>query len=373
MIRSHSLRVFASAMIAMTAAGAGAQDRPSPTDEAEAIGSLRNAKVAFPMRGERAALTYIAGDLTDAEVAELGAIAPNVRIVVASSRGEAMTHAGDAQGVDGRFVTAEFIAAAPNLVWVQSPSAGVERFLAVAPLVENDRIVLTNMRAAHGPAIADHAFAMLLTLTRGMREIEANRAKGVWSQEDARPRPIALAGRTMLVVGLGGIGTEVAKRASGFGMRVIATRRTDSPRPDYVERVGGPGDLLAMLPEADVVAICVPLTPETDKMFGAAAFAVMKQSSYLINVGRGRVVDTAALMEALKSGRLAGACLDVTDPEPLPPDHPLWKMANVVISPHASADSEETDRRRWLLMRENIRRFGAGEPLLNTVDKTAGY
>jgi phosphoglycerate dehydrogenase-like enzyme len=347
--------------------------QPAPDATAEAIGSLRNARIAFPMEGERAPLTFIASGLSEAQVAELASLAPNLSIINASSRQEALEHAPKAHGADARFASAEFIAMAPNLVWVQSPSAGVERLVAMPGLADNDRIVVTNMRAAHAPAIADHAFAMLLSLTRNMRPLHANQVRGLWSDGDPAPRPIALAGRTMLVVGLGGIGGEVAQRAHGFGMRVFATRRTDTPAPDYVERIGKPDDLLAMLPEADVVAICLPLTTETEKLFNAAAFEAMKPGAYLINVGRGRIVDTPALVNALESGRLAGACLDVTDPEPLPPDHPLWKMPTVVISPHISSDSEETDRRRWALFRENIRRFAAGEPLLNVVDKSAGY
>ena len=177
----------------------------------------------------------------------------------------------------------------------------------------------------------------------------------------------------MLVVGIGGIGTEIAQRAHGFGMRVIATRRSETPAPAYVEKVGKPGDLMAMLPEADVVAVCVPLTAETEGMISEEAFAAMKPGAYLINIARGRIVDTDALVKALESGRLAGACLDVTDPEPLPEGHPLWKQQNVIITPHIAADGELTEERSAALFTENLRRFGAGEPLLNCVDKKAGY
>ena len=177
----------------------------------------------------------------------------------------------------------------------------------------------------------------------------------------------------MLVVGLGGIGTEIAQRANGFGMKVIGTRRSDRPSPDYVKRVGKPKDLLAMLPEADVVVLAVPLTDETKNMLNTAAFDAMKTGAYLINIARGKVVNTDALLKALKSGRLAGACLDVTDPEPLPANHELWKQANVIITPHIASRSEVTNKRRSALLVENMRRFGAGEPLLNVVDKKAGY
>ncbi len=346
---------------------------PTP-DSPESIGSLRNARAAFPMPpGQRTPLTFIAGDLSDAERAELAAAAPNVRILTASTREQALSHASEAHGIDARFATPEFLAQAPNLVWVQAMSAGVDRLVAIKPLTDNNRIVVTNMRAVHGPAIADHAFAMLLTLTRNMREHAANQAQARWPRDDGPTRATALHGETMLVVGIGGIGTEIARRANAFGMRVIATRRTDTPAPAFVQRVGRPDDLLNMLPEADVVAICVPLTPETERLFNAKALAAMKPTAILINIARGRIVDTDALVDALTHHRLAGACLDVTDPEPLPAAHPLWHFGNVVITPHTAADANLTDVRRRSILLENMRRFGAGEPLLNVVDKRAGY
>jgi phosphoglycerate dehydrogenase-like enzyme len=252
-------------------------------------------------------------------------------------------------------------------------SAGVDRYIGMEPLMKNDKIVLTNFRGVHGPAIADHAMAMLLSLTRDLRPHLSNQKKQRGGREEGSGRPIALDGRTMLVVGIGGIGTEIGQRAHGFGMRVIGTRRSTTPAPAFFEKVGQSKDLMAMLPEADVVAIAVPLTDETKGMFNAAAFAAMKKGSYLINIARGKVVETDALMAALKSGKLAGACLDVTEPEPLPSSHPLWDLPNVIITPHIAAEAEVTDQRRVVLMRENMRRFGAGEPLLNTVDKQAGY
>jgi phosphoglycerate dehydrogenase-like enzyme len=156
-------------------------------------------------------------------------------------------------------------------------------------------------------------------------------------------------------------------------MHVIATRRSETPAPEFVERCGRADELLAMLPQADVVAIAVPLTPETERLFDARAFAAMKPGSYLVNIARGKVVDTGALLDALSSKRLAGACLDVTDPEPLPADHPLWRLPNVVITPHVASNAELTDERARALFVENLRRFDAGEPLYNVVDKLAGY
>jgi len=341
---------------------------------AEEIGSLRNARVALPRTPDRTTLTYFTQELSEPHRREVERLAPHLRVIAGLSREQALGRAAEAHAVDASYATPEFLRAASNLVWVQSQSAGVDRYLSVKELVETDRIVLTNMRGIHGPAIADHVFAMLLALTRDLPVHLAGRADGRWNEDGSGVlRPIALKGRTLLVVGLGGIGTEIARRGHGFDMRVLGIRRGDDPAPPFVERVAKPTELLALLPQADVVAIAVPLTAETTGMFDRAAFAAMKPASFLVNIGRGKVVDTDALLAALTSGKLAGACLDVTDPEPLPGDHPLWKLPNVVITPHVSSVAELTDDRRWALFLENLRRFDAGEPLLNVVDKRVGY
>ena len=177
----------------------------------------------------------------------------------------------------------------------------------------------------------------------------------------------------MLVVGLGGIGSEIAERAKAFGMTVWATRRSEAPKPDFVDRVELSPALLSMLPQVDVVVIAAPLTPETQGMFNKEAFAAMKKGAFFVNVSRGAIAVQEELIAALQSGKLAGAGLDVTAPEPLPASSPLWSMRNVVITPHMAADGEVTETRQWTLLRENLRRFAAGEPLYNVVDKQAGY
>ncbi len=338
---------------------------------AEELGSLRNARVAIEMGDTKTQLTYFTSSISESERAQLARLAPNVRIVTGLSRKEALARAEEAHGINARYASPEFLTKATKLRWVQVSSAGVDRYLGIKPLMENDKLVLSNNRAVHGPAIADHAMAMLLSLTRNLKYYAKNQKQAKWARGGGES--IALQGKTMLVVGLGGIGTEIAQRANGFGMKVIGTRRSDRPSPDYVKRVGKPKDLLAMLPEADVVALAVPLTDETKNMLNKAAFDAMKPGAYLINIARGKVVNTDAMMKALKSGRLAGACLDVTDPEPLPANHELWKQANVIITPHIASHSEVTNKRRSALLVENLRRFGAGEPLLNVVDKKAGY
>ena len=340
---------------------------------ADEIGSSRNARIAFPMESGPVELTFLARRMSDDDIAQLRRSVPNLRVITGLSREEALRMAPQVHGIDGPYCSRELLRAAGNLRWVQSSSAGVERYLALPELRDNGRIVLTNMRAVHGPTIADHAFAMLLALTRDLPHYLNAAKRGTWNRRGSGSEPIALAGRTLLVVGLGGIGTEVARRGKGFGMRVLATRRSDTPPPPYVDRQGRPDQLLALLPEADVVALCVPLTKQTTGLIGERELGAMKPGAYLVNVARGKVVVTEALVKALQDGRLAGACLDVTDPEPLPSDHPLWSMPNVVITPHVSGRSALTGERRRTLYLENLRRFGAGEPLLNVVDKRAGY
>jgi len=311
--------------------------------------------------------------MSDEDFAKLQQAAPGVRIIDGLDRESALEYASVAHAADAHLLSPAFFENAPNFVWAQSRSAGVDRYMTLDALVNNDRIVLTNMRAAHGPTIADHSMAMLLSLTRNLRAYHEQQREHGWRRNPPGTDPIALQGRTMLVVGFGGIGSEIGRRAHGHGMRIIATRRSDRPGPDWVSRMGTAGDLMDMLPEADVVALAVPLTPETEHLIDADAFAAMKPGAYLINIARGRVVDTGAMLDALRSGRLAGAALDVTDPEPLPENHPLWDEPNVIITPHVAGVADLTRDRAFALLEENMRRFDAGEPLLNVVDKEAGY
>lgn len=335
------------------------------------VGSLRNARPALPAPAPGERWTYFASELSAEELEDLERSAPGVRIVAALSREQALARAAEAHGVEAYYATPEFLARAENLAWVQAMSAGVERYLDVPALRESERIVLSNQQGASGPAIADHAFAMLLTLTRDLRFYAKEQDAARWTRSG--DRAFALQDKTLLVVGLGGIGTEIARRGAGFGMHVLATRRSDAPGPDFVARLGSSEDLMSMLPEADVVAIAVPLTAETEGLFNTEAIAAMKPGAILINVARGKVVDTSALLDALRSGHLGGACLDVTEPEPLPPGHALWREPGVVITPHVASAAELTGERATALLRENLRRFGAGEPLLNVADKAAGY
>jgi phosphoglycerate dehydrogenase-like enzyme/glyoxylase-like metal-dependent hydrolase (beta-lactamase superfamily II) len=323
---------------------------------------------------ERPPLKFLSGPLSPDLLEGLKRAAPNVEVVEARGLEEAMALAPGVHGMSSEFCDPDLLRAAVSLRWVQAFSAGVEHLVAIPELAGNDSVVLTNMKAMFGPTIADHAFAMLLSLTRSLPFFDALKAEGKWGRGNgALPETGELRGRTMLVVGLGGIGTQVAERAHAFGMRVVALDPRAAPPPYFVARIEKPEGLHALLPEADVVAVCCPLTPKTTGLLGRKEFSLVKPGAILINIARGRIVDTEALLEALKSGRLSGAGLDVTDPEPLPTDHPLWKVPNVVLTPHVAGLSPGARARTRALFVENLRRFGAGLPMLNVVDKKAGY
>jgi phosphoglycerate dehydrogenase-like enzyme len=297
---------------------------------------------------------------------------PNLEFVTAANAGEIAMNVMDcdaAVGMWGGFADA-LAPGAKNLEWIQSASAGVEDFVRV-PEIVGSKVVLTNAKIIQGPEIGDHAMALLLNLTRDIKGFNEQMATG-WKRESRLPL-IELRGKTMLVIGLGGIGNQVAERAAAFGMRVLATDPKDIPYSSAVDYLGKPDELHALLPKADVVAVCAPRTPATEKMLGEEEFALMKEGVYVIGVSRGALIDTDALVAALENGTVPAAGLDVTDPEPLPAGHALWKMPNVTITPHVAGESDGIEGRMIQLFRENIKRFVEGLPLRNVVDKKAGY
>jgi len=296
-------------------------------------------------------------------------VAPNLEWVNARNDREALEKIADVDGMMGP-LSPKLFQAAKKLRWVHSRSAGVEGYF-FPEFVKSD-MTLTNGRGLFGPAIADHVMGMILMFSKGLAVQHERQLKSQWGR--APNLPIHdLQGQTMLILGLGGIGREVAQRAAGFGMKIIAVDPKPIDRPRSVSHIGPPQEMDALLPTADVVVCCVPLTPKTDKYINRERFQRMKPSAYFINISRGEVVDQEALVEALKSKTIAGAGLDVTDPEPLPSDHPLWKLDNLILTPHMSGQTGQSWDRVWLLLRENVRRFAIGEPLLNVVDKQAGY
>lgn len=310
----------------------------------------------------------IVPNLMPARLNELKRVAPDVLFVPVRSAEDAAKEAGDADAVLG-FCTADIVKAGKNLRWIQVGHAGVEKDLNAE--LAGSSVALTNTQRLYGPNVADQAMALLLCLTRGLREAVPGHGSGVWKAPEAPPRE--LHGKTMLVIGLGGIGTQISRRAHAFGMRVMAIDPKDMERPAFVFSLDKPERLTSLIGKADVVVVACPLTKETRGMIGKEQLAGMKKGAYLINIARGGVVDTATLVDALEKKHLGGAGLDVADPEPLPDGHALWKMKNVVISPHIGGQSDEARDRQWRLWRENVRRFAAGEPLLCVVDKGKGY
>ena len=267
----------------------------------------------------------------------------------------------------------QLIRTAKKLRWLQHFGSGVDRCL-LSPEAKQADFILTNAQHTAGPPIAEHVIAMLMMLARNLQYFHHLQQEQTWQRPPDTPSPmIEIGGKTMLVVGLGGIGTEVARRAAALGMRVMATRRSGREGPDFVDYVGLSDELLALVAQADVIVNTLPLTRETTGIFNSEFFAVVKQGAYFISIGRGRSTDTAALIAALKSGKLAGAALDVTDPEPLTKGHELWTLPNVIITPHISYMTDRGFERNRLVITENLRRYINGERLLNVVDLDRGY
>jgi phosphoglycerate dehydrogenase-like enzyme len=259
-----------------------------------------------------------------------------------------------------------------KLRWVHSLSAGVEKIIHI-PELRDSEIILTNAKIVQAPEIGDHTFALLLLLTRNLKHYERAMDDGWIRHVPPRLPIIELTGKTMLIIGIGGIGRQVAQRAAAFEMRVLAVDPKDIPHTRDVEYVGKPDELNDLLPQADVVVSAVPHTTESEGMLGKEQFDLMKDGVYVINVSRGKIVQTDALVAALESGKVRGAGLDVTNPEPLPKNHPLWKMDNVIITPHIATVSDIADNRRIKLVRDNIERFVTGRRLRNMVNKQVQY
>jgi len=309
----------------------------------------------------------VAVGLSPAAIEELNSVTPGVRVVrVESDR--LPSEVADADALFGT-VNPRLIQAGKKLKWVQTYSAGVESY--VSPELQNSGIVLTNAKIIQGPQIADHAMALLLALTRDLYLTIPKRSSQEWPRGEYHP--VELNGKTAVVIGVGGIGMQIAQRASAFGMEVIGVDPKDISYTSFLKEVVPPDRLDTVLPKADVVFVSAPLTAKSEGMMGSKQFELMKKGSYFIAVSRGRLYDSAALVKALDSRQLAGAGLDVTNPEPLPKGHPLWNFENVLITPHIAGQSDGIGERRMALLKENIRRFAKGETLINMVDKAEGY
>ena len=259
------------------------------------------------------------------------------------------------------------LAKAESLRWVQVASAGVEGMM--YPAFKASDIILTNSRRMHGSQIAEHAFALLLSLTRRIiTQYEFMKGKR-WEKVPC----IELAGMTMGILGLGGIGRAIATRAKAFEFNVIAVDPESMEKPESVTELGKLDWLLDFMAKSNVVVVCCPITPETHKLLSHEQFNQMQDGSYLVNISRGKVVDEDALIAALRSGKLAGAGLDVTYTEPCPPESPLWTEPNVVLTAHSAGSSQHIEARTMRLFIDNLHRYVKGESLINVADKEKGY
>ena len=299
---------------------------------------------------------------------------PQLRIVVARAEEAFTRELPDAEILVVMKIKPEHFALCRKLRWIHSPMAGVTSLL-LPELVSSD-VIVTNGRSVHSVPVAEQTLAILFALARRLPACFRFQAQQEWGQEEfwlPGKKPFELHGKTLGMVGLGAIGQELVPRAKALGMRVIAVRRDPANKAAMVDRVYSPGQLHDMLAEADFVVLAAPDTPEMIRLIGAAELKQMKPTAYLINVARGTLVDTEALVKGLEAGEIAGAGLDVTDPEPLPPDHPLWKLPNALITPHLGGASDRFWERESALLLENLRRYLSKEPLLNIVEKARGY
>jgi phosphoglycerate dehydrogenase-like enzyme len=306
---------------------------------------------------------------TAAEIRQIESQGQDVKITVPANSDELSKLLPEADVVFGA-MNAEMLAKAKNLRWLQATEAGVDKLL--FPELIKSNVVVTNMARMFAPAISETAIGMLLSLTRGLNKYYIPQfEKRTWRPER---NLVEVDGMTMGVVGLGGLGSATAMRAHyGFNMRILATDTKPLVKPIFVDTLREPAWLMEMVPQVDVLVSAAPLTRETEGMFNEKVFRAMKKTAYFINISRGPLVEEKALVQALKEGWIAGAGLDVANPEPLPSSHAYWDCPNTVITCHTAGFSPQRQIRLVGLLAENVRRYSSGLPLMNVVDKQRGY
>ncbi|MCG8514151.1 MAG: D-2-hydroxyacid dehydrogenase [Halanaerobiales bacterium] len=315
----------------------------------------------------------LAQDLKDSYYQSIYEVWPGCRIVKALDFVSQKREIGNSQVLavfSGNFKV-DLLYEAKKLKWIQSWSAGVDQFTepeSLKYLIDNN-IKLTTMSGVHGNIIAEHVMGLVISLSRKLY-------KFYWQQKNQQWQWIKvdqLEDRVMAIIGLGSIGQEIAARARAFKMKIIGVKRDTGTRIPNIDHLYSHDELLTVLKEADYVVVAVPLTDETHQMIGEDEFRVMKNSACFINISRGQVVDEEMLIRALEEGHIAGAGLDVFTEEPLPPDSPLYKLDNVLITPHIAGVFPAYDQKAIKIFLENLKRFKSGSPLLNLVDYNRGY
>lgn len=304
-------------------------------------------------------------------LADLSASFPAIQFVAAATPEEQVVQAEEADAIYG-WPSGPVVLAARRLRWVHVGFTGIERIHESPELVAGPAI-LTNVRGSTADTIADHAFAMILTFTRRVRELAADQRAHRWDRPLRSAQMVELSGSTLGILGFGRIGSAIARRAAAFGLETYAVDLYPTAQSPDLKALWGLERLDDLLALSDYFVVAVPLTPQTKGLIDGRRIGLMKRGAHLFVVSRGNVVDEEALVEALRSGQLAGAGLDVTAEEPLPADSPLWDVESLFITPHCSGFSKQSTDRAWETFKENVRRFAAGEPLVNVCDKRAGF
>lgn len=348
----------------LTANGAGAA--------AGALAPVTMESYPLAMPGAGAALDHVKivtrARIPDEYQKDIRALSSGVELKICDSENEFHREIADTQVIYGG-ISVEDLKAAKQLKWIQYTAAGVEGIL--SPELVQCPVVLTNMQRIYAPAISETAIGLILALAHGINRYAVQTKDHIWNRVEGL---YDVSGMTLGMVGLGGIGTETAYRAHyGFGMKILAVDPKPLPKPSFVAELHSVDWLSKMVPQVDILMSAAPHTRESEGMFNESIFRAMKPSALFINMSRGKLVDTPALVRALKEGWIAGAGLDVAYKEPLPADEPLWSAGNVIITCHTSGWTPRTTGRQMALFTENIRRYLTGLPLLNVVDKQRGY
>ena len=326
---------------------------------------------------------------------------PQIDLEQRNSYKDVEEHIRDAEIFFGWSLRGEQVRAAKKLRWIHSTAAAVHQLM--SPELRESGIIVTNARSVHGPVVAEHAIALMFALAKRVPDALRYQQQHVWGQEQisyGHPHPSELAGSTLGLIGYGAIGAEIVRRAVGLEMRVLVVRQhpekennalpsraraadaatslTTSFAPGVEgllsdAEIFGVDRLDDVIPQSDFLVLAAPVTEKTGHFVNAERLARMKPTAYIINIARGALIDEAALIDALRNRRIGGAGLDVFDHEPLPADSPLWDLDNVLITPHTAATSDHMWERHYALIKENLRRYLAGEPLLGLVNKRVGY
>jgi len=307
-------------------------------------------------------------DLPQAAEAEIREIAPELDLEVLDSNTDYSQALKNSEIVFG-WPKTELIKKAENLKWLHLPSAGVDRY-ANKEIYQNKDIILTNSSGVYGKPIAEHVFAMIMAHNRNLIDYAYNKKEKKWQREN---KIKDFFDSTVGILGFGDIGSTIARRAKAWGATVLALKRTMTESPDYVDHIYLNKDLDKLLKRSDYLILTLPGTPETENMITVRELKIMKDSAFIVNIGRGSLIKQADLVKALTENLIAGAGLDVTDPEPLPEESKLWELENVILTPHTAGFSPTNDQRRFEIFKNNLKRYLAEKELLNQVDFELKY